>query len=120
MDNMRFRFGHGRGSPVWAVLPAAAALLCMVASTARAEGLLTPFSTAPGPQAPAPWRFTTLPNKAPTKFEITQLNGQKVLRVDADKSYGNLVHPTRVELNGEATLIWRWKVEEFVEGADLR
>ena len=81
---------------------------------------MTPFSTAPGPQAPAPWRFTTLPNKAPTKFEITQLDGQKVFKVDADKSYGNLVHPTRVQLNEEATLAWRWKIEAFVEGADLR
>ena len=49
-----------------------------------------------------------------------QLDGQKVLKVDADKSYGNLVHPTRVQLNDEATLAWRWKVEAFVEGADLR
>jgi hypothetical protein len=102
-----------------AVLPVAAALICMAASTARAEGLLTPFSTAPGPQAPAPWRFATLPNKAPTKFEITQLDGQKVLKVDADQSYGNLVHATRVQLNEEATLAWRWKVEQFVTGADL-
>lgn len=119
MNDTRFRFGHGRRSLASAVLPVAAALICMVAPTARAEGLLTPFSTAPGPQAPAPWRFATLPNKAPTKFEITQLDGQKVLKVDADQSYGNLVHPTRVQLNDEATLAWRWKVEQFVTGADL-
>jgi len=119
MGNTRFRFGRGRHSITAAALPAAAALLCMAAPAARAEGLLTPFSTAPGPQAPAPWRFATLPNKAPTKFEITQLDGQKVLKVDADQSYGNLIHPTRVQLNGEATLAWRWKVEQFVTGADL-
>jgi hypothetical protein len=120
MDNMRFQFGRGRRSLASAALPVAAALLWMAAPVARADGLLTPFSTAPGPQAPAPWRFTTLPNKAPTKFEIAQLDGQKVLKVDADKSYGNLVHPTRVQLNDEASLAWRWKVESFVEGADLR
>jgi len=121
MDNMRFRLGHGcRSLAASVALPVAAALLCMAAPAARADGLLTAFSTAPGPQAPAPWRFTTLPNKAPTKFEITELDGQKVLKVDADKSYGNLVHPTRVQLNAEATLAWRWKVEAFVEGADLR
>jgi len=119
MDKMRFQFGHARRTLASAV-PVAAALLCMAAPGARAEALLTPFSAAPGPQAPAPWRFTTLPNKAPTKFEITELDGQKVLKVDADKSYGNLVHATRVQLNAEATLAWRWKVESFVEGADLR
>jgi len=86
MDNKRLRFGSGRRSLAVTALPIASALLCMAAPAARAEGLLTPFSTAPGPQAPAPWRFTTLPNKAPTKFDITQLDGQKVLKVDADKS----------------------------------
>lgn len=120
MDNTGFRSGRRQRFLAAAALPIAVALSCMAAPAARAEGLLTPFSTAPGPQAPAPWRFTTLPNKAPTKFEVTQLEGQKVLKVDADKSYGNLVHATRVQLNEEATLAWRWKVEEFVEGADLR
>jgi hypothetical protein len=120
MDPTRFRFGRGLSSLAAAAFPVAGALLCMAAPSAHAEGVLTPFSTAPGPQAPAPWRFSTLPNKSPTKFEVTQLEGQKVLKVDADKSYGNLVHPTRVQLNDEATLAWRWKVEEFVEGANLR
>lgn len=120
MDNKRFQFGHGRPSLSATAFPVVAAIACIAVPAARAEGVLTAFSTAPGPQAPAPWRFTTLPNKAPTKFEITQLDGQKVLKVDADKSYGNLVHATRVQLNDQATLAWRWKVEEFVEGADLR
>jgi hypothetical protein len=119
MNDTRLRFGHGRRSLAAAMMLPVAALICMFAPPARAEGLLTPFSTAPGPQAPGPWRFATLPNKAPTKFEIAQLEGQKVLKVDADQSYGNLIHPTRVQLNGEATLAWRWKVEQFVTGADL-
>ena len=103
-------------------LPAVAALLWMAAPAARADGkaLITPFSSAPGSQAPAPWHFTTLPNKVPTRFEVEQLDGQRVLKVDADGSYGNLVHPTRVQLDSQATLAWRWRVDEFVEGADLR
>ena len=103
-------------------LPAAAALLLMAAPAARADekGLLTPFSSVSSGQAPAPWHFTTLPNKAPTRFEVEQLDGQRVLKVDADGSYGNLVHPTKVQLNSQATLAWRWRVEQFVEGADLR
>ena len=102
-------------------LPAVAALL-LAAPDARAQdkNLLTPFSGATGAQPPAPWHFTTLPNKSPTRFEVDQLDGQRVLKVDADNSYGNLVHPARVELNEQATLAWRWRVESFVEGADLR
>jgi len=102
-------------------LPAVAALLWAApAAWAQDKNLLTPFSSATAAQAPSPWHFTTLPNKSPTRFEVDLLDGQRVLKVDADNSYGNLVHPTRVELNDKATLAWRWRVENFVEGADLR
>ncbi|MGO4391913.1 DUF3047 domain-containing protein [Variovorax sp. M-6] len=116
------RTGDWRRPCTVVALPALAALLWMAAPDARADGkpLLTPFSSATGTEAPAPWHFTTLPNKTPTRFEVEQLDGQRVLKVDADGSYGNLVHPTRVELNSQATLAWRWRVEAFVEGADLR
>ena len=116
------RTGDWRQPCTAMALPALAALLWLAAPSARADGkpLLTPFSSATGAQAPAPWHFTTLPNKTPTRFEVEQLDGQRVLKVDANGSYGNLVHPTRVELNGQATLAWRWRVESFVEGADLR
>ena len=99
---------------------AASALLVLAATAGHAEGVLTPFSGAAGAQAPAPWRFTTLPNKSATKFEIVELDGHKVLKVDADQSYGNLVQETRVALDPQTTLAWRWKVEQFVAGADLR
>lgn len=75
--------------------------------------------TGTGP-VPEPWHFTTLPHKHPTTFEVVRQDGQSVLKVQADDSYGNLVHPVRVALDGAATLAWRWRVERFVEGADLR
>ena len=81
---------------------------------------LTPFSAAQGAQAPAPWRFTSLPNKTPTRFEVVQQGGQRVLRVEADQSYGNLVHRVHVPLGSGTTLSWRWRVDQLVEGADLR
>jgi hypothetical protein len=100
---------------------AAAALLCAAPHAgAQDKSLLTPFSGATGAQPAAPWHFTTLPNKSPTRFEVEQLDGQHVLKVEADNSYGNLVHPARVELDDKATLAWRWRVDTFVEGADLR
>lgn len=82
--------------------------------------ILTPFATAPGPQPPSPWHFTTLPNKAPTRFEVVELDGHRVLRVESDQSYGNLVHRVRVPLHSAASLAWRWRVDRLVQGADLR
>ena len=82
--------------------------------------ILTPFATAPGPQPPSPWHFTTLPNKAPTRFEVVELDGHRVLRVESDQSYGNLVHRVRVPLDSAASLAWRWRVDRLVQGADLR
>ena len=105
----------------WAVvaLPFAAAFLSGAALADDAP-VLTPFSRAAGAQAPQPWRFTTLPNKLPTHFEVISLDGKRVLKVEADQSYGNLVHSTQLPLNDTTTLAWRWRVDEFVQGADLR
>jgi hypothetical protein len=91
------------------------------ASAAQAEPaeVLHPFSEARDAQPPAPWHFTSLPGKVPTRFEVVQLGGLRVLKVEADQSYGNLVHRTRVLLQGEPTLAWRWRVEQFVQSADL-
>jgi hypothetical protein len=106
------------------------ALACLVNATARGQTdpggehaeptRLTPFSAVPGPQPPAPWHFTSLPNKEPTRFEVVQQGAQRVLRVEADQSYGNLVHRVRVPLGSATTLGWRWRVDQLVEDADLR
>jgi len=100
----------------------AAGALWMAAAPARAQDppLLTPFAAASDQQAPAPWHFSSLPNKTPTRFEVVQQDGRRVLKVDADQSYGNLVHRVHVPLTSATTLAWRWRVEQFVQGADLR
>ncbi|MBO9515978.1 MAG: DUF3047 domain-containing protein [Variovorax sp.] len=101
-------------------LAAAAWLSAPLAQAAGEAPLLTPFSAAQGGEAPQPWRFTTLPNKAPTRFEVVQEDGKRVLKVDSDQSYGNLVHAAHLPLNNNATLAWRWRVDAFVQDADLR
>jgi len=107
---------------VAAVLPLASMLMLAPVPVVHADEppTLAPFSSAQGAQAPQPWRFTTLPNKAPTRFEVVQQDGKRVLKVEADQSYGNLVHATQVPLNSGTTLAWRWRVDEFVQDADLR
>ena len=104
--------------PLAAALSAtlAAALL---AAAPPAAATLAAFSAAPGGALPAPWRVVTLP-KIPkhTRYEIVPLDGGNVLRVAADGSYANLLHPlpaTRAQ-----RLAWRWRVERPIERADLQ
>ncbi len=53
-----------------------------------------------------------------TRFSVVDIDGKRALRVEADESYGNLVHP----LSGVAPglkLGWRWRVDKLIEGANL-
>lgn len=81
---------------------------------------LAPFSgMTPGP-AREPWRFATLPMKAKTQYTIVELDGRRVLKVETEHSYGNLVHDTHLRLKDSATLSWQWRVDHPVTDADLR
>ena len=88
-------------------------------AAAPAAAAITPFSSAaPGVAPPLPWHVVTLP-KIPrhTRFDVVEFDGATVLRVTADASYANLLHP----LGGERAprLRWRWRVEQPIEHADL-
>jgi hypothetical protein len=87
---------------------------------ARAQGPWpTPFST--GSQEPAPpWQVVGLARqtKPLTSFSVVDIDGQRALRVEADESYGNLVHALNDVAPG-LKLTWRWRVDKLVEGADL-
>ena len=81
--------------------------------------LLQPFG--PVGAAPAePWQFAGLPHqrKPATRFAVVDLDGRRALRIEADASYGNLVHPLHVQADG-LKLAWQWRVDDFVEDADL-
>jgi hypothetical protein len=97
-----------------------AAGLLMLAGAAPAAGLV-PLEAGSGPVPPAPWHVAGLPlQKKPfTRFSIEQVDGRRVLRVEADRSYGNLVHPLP---GGDAGrfLSWRWRVDVPNEHANLR
>jgi hypothetical protein len=81
---------------------------------------LTPFKDV-APEPPAPWGFVGLPGqtKPKTRFSVVETDGRKAVRVEAQESYGNIVHP--MQFNGpKATLSWQWKVETPVPAPDLR
>lgn len=97
------------------------------AQTAPADAAsvtLAPFSSAAAGQLPAPWRVVGVPGgKVPlTAFQTVALDGKQVMRVEADKSYGNLVHavPAGFVPAPGLMLRWRWRLDQSVANADLR
>ena len=57
-----------------------------------------------------------------TAFQTVALDGKQVMRVEADKSYGNLVHavPAGFVPAPGLMLRWRWRLDQSVANADLR
>ena len=109
---------------------------CMAAFSLAAAGhvvaqsvALLPFSASDVGSPPNAWRIAGLPGQgtsakpvAPiTRFDIMSVDGQKVLRMQTDGSYGNLVHALPGVNLGEKTLLrWRWRLERPLTNADLR
>jgi hypothetical protein len=97
------------------------ALACVAGpGKARAEApLLAPFSID-SPQPAAPWQVSGLARQTKpfTRFSVVEIDGQRAVRIEADESYGNLVHALNTVTPG-LKLSWRWRVDKLVEGADL-
>lgn len=87
----------------------------------KADPVLTPPAGASDVPL-APWRVIGLPKQSKpfTRFSAVTLDGQRVLRVEAVASYGNLVHPLVEVPEDVHRLSWRWRVDELVADADLR
>lgn len=72
---------------------------------------------------PAPWRVIGLPGqKLPlTRFDIQSVDGNSVLRIRADGSYGNLVIDAhRAQLPAQARLRWRWQLARGLPTSNLQ
>lgn len=81
------------------------------------------FSRATGEQPPAPWHVHGFPggNKPVSRFDLVTLDGERVLRVVAEKSYGMLRHDLPGLMAGPGTTLrWRWRLEQPLLDADLR
>ena len=98
-----------------ASLAAAAAL----ANEAFAQAPLQPFAAA-GSAPAAPWRVAGLPHQTKpfTRFSVVELDAHRALRVEADASYGNLVHPLQLS-TANAHLAWQWRVDDLNPAVDL-
>ena len=113
----RCGFGFARVCRVAGV--ALASLLSTVPLLAADEWAVHAFSTAAIGDAPAGWKFSTLPNKAATRYSIVDLGATRVLKVEANDSYGNLVYAMHVKAGSHTTLSWRWRVDKLIDNADI-
>lgn len=77
------------------------------------------FSTAAVGEAPAGWKFATLPHKVPTRYAVVELGGAHVLKVEAEDSYGNLVHAFHAKAGTHTVVSWRWRVDKLIDTADI-
>lgn len=109
-----------------------AVLACLVlARAAGAQAVAsTPTPALTGPLAavvgeaatpPAPWHFVGLPKqkKPATRFSVAELEGQRALRVEAQASYGNLVHWFS-QPPSQRHLAWQWRVDQPSPNSRLR
>ena len=95
-------------------------VVLLFAGAARADGsVLQPFGA--GPEPASPWHVVGLPQqRVPlTRFSVSSPDERPVLRVETEGGYGNLVHPLRLAVP-RAQLAWRWRIDRFVDAADLR
>lgn len=102
--------------------PTLVALVAAGAAAATAPGgVLAPFDSGRGPEPAAPWHVIGFPfqSKPLTRFDVVEVDAERVLRVEADDSYGILLHPLAGG-DGATHLSWRWRVELPNDRADLR
>ena len=92
----------------------------LAATPAWGEPLLAPLTGA-GAVPPEPWHVAGLPqqSKPYTRFSVIDLGGRRALKIEADQSYGNLVHALTPVLP-PLQLAWQWRVERPLEQTDLR
>ena len=97
-------------------------LLLVPASVLLAQPV-TPFSKSSGDAPPAPWKVHPFPGteKPVSRFDMVNLDGERVLRVVAEKSYGTVQHDLPPAAVGKGSkLRWRWRLDQPLRDADLR
>lgn len=83
-------------------------------------GDVAPFAADAAGAPQAPWVHVGLPGvpKSPTHFNVVEMQGRPVLRIDADDAYGNLLQKLP-KLQDDRYLSWRWRVDVPNLKADL-
>lgn len=103
-----------------AAVSVAAAIFTHAAVAAQPLAPLSPLVPTSGESPAPPWAYAGLPAQKPppTRYRVRVLDGQRVLQVEAERSYGNLVHPLANQAAG--VLSWRWRIDAPLPAANLR
>ena len=75
---------------------------------------------SPGQAMPKEFRLVAYPNVKPNQFALVAVEGKTVLKVESANSAGSMAVP--VALLGaqtSTTLQWRWKIDRYLEKADM-
>lgn len=82
---------------------------------------VTSFSAgAAGKDLPGDWRPWVLSRlKRPTRYKLVDHSGRVVVQAHAEASASGLAHPLAVDPREYPLLVWRWKVDALVDGADV-
>jgi hypothetical protein len=103
------------------LLTAGSTTLAMLAAHSAAYSAeLSPFSSATGTTAPAPWQYVALPEryaKPLTSIDIHTLDGKKTLRLRADKSWGTVAHPWA---GAAKTIEFQWRLDKALPQASFK
>lgn len=93
--------------------------LVFAATAARAQLQLPPLVV--GSQLGAGWQVANLPEQKPpaTRYSAGLVGERAALRLDAQASYGNLLHAVPGVV-APARLQWAWRLEQPNPGTDLR
>lgn len=89
-----------------------------LALLALAQAATLAWSALPPLHEGADWRFVGIAHKTPTRFAAVELDGAPALRIEAEGSYGNLVHALPAG-TAAGVLQWQWQVEQRNDAADL-
>lgn len=102
-------------------LLSAALLAAGLAAGGAGAQTLPPLVNAEGGLG-AGWRVVGLPQQKPpaTRYASVQVDGRAALRIEAEASYGNLVHEWPKGVAAPRTLRWSWRVDRPNAQADLR
>ncbi len=104
---------------IWAASFCIGLLLCGPVAAQKIQAF---SSGGMGEAVPAPWRMVGLPGgKHPLpKLDIVSLDGERVLRIAGDKSYGSVVHDLSPVVPGPGSLLrWRWRLDQALLLTDL-
>ncbi len=100
---------------------AALVLALFSAASAEAQGPAVLPRLTEGDALGPGWRVVGLPQQKPplTRYAAQRLDGREVLRVEADRSYGNLAFDWPAGVSMPQWLSWSWRVDEAPKGVDL-